>query len=129
MDPKLMLMSPCFYGFSGAASPEAVTLLLFHLRILGAGHLLLHSVHLVHHVLHLLCWQGSYDPAHHLTHLIHHRFIMSMFSIRTGSCPYRPSWLTFAVHAPPCIWAVESPGVISKNAAKMIIIVRINLPQ
>ena len=47
MDPKLMLMSPLFfYGINPALHLlKLLTLLLFHLRILGAGHLLLHSVH------------------------------------------------------------------------------------
>ena len=75
MDPKLMLMSPLFlYGIKPALHLlQLLMLLLFHLRILGSGHLLLHPVHLVHHVLHLLLLcRGHMTLPHHLTHLIHH---------------------------------------------------------
>src|SRR5665647_891924 len=54
---------------------------------------------------------------------------MSMLCIPPWLMPWPPImvWPSPCI-APPCIWAAEIPGVISKNAAKMIIIVRINLP-
>jgi hypothetical protein len=75
MDLESVLMFPLFLH---SIKPllhilKLFLLLLFHLRILGAAHLLLHLAQLVHHVLHLLLLRrGHMTLAHHLMHLTHH---------------------------------------------------------
>src|SRR4030042_1253681 len=80
---------------------KLLTLLLFHLGILGASHLLLHLPHLAHQVLHLvLLSRGHMPPAPHLMHLIHHlvHHVPVFHGARVHPLAPRHG-LTFAMHA------------------------------